>query len=68
MDIEFRNSMIVGVSALEAITRVLVKHAVTTHPGMKEEVLAELHAGTPNGDDPTRYAVTARIEQYFAGL
>ncbi|MCO7470525.1 hypothetical protein NJG16_10650 [Stenotrophomonas maltophilia] len=66
MDIEFRNSILVGVSALEAITFVLLKHAKSSIPNLEQEVLDALKAATPNGDPATVAAVEQRIRQYLA--
>jgi hypothetical protein len=66
MDIEFRNSILVGVTALEAITAVLVKHAKTQIPNFEQEVLDTLSAGTRNSDPVTSAAVQARVREYLA--
>ncbi|WP_223484690.1 hypothetical protein [Stenotrophomonas indicatrix] len=66
MEIELRNSLLIGVSTLEAITAVLVRHAKATIPNFEQEVLDMLKAGTPNAEPVTAAAVEARLKEFLA--
>jgi|GEM_PF-977957 len=66
MDIEFRNSMLVTVSAMEAITAVMIRHAKQSIPNFEQEVIDMLKAGTPNAETETAKAVEARVKEFLA--